>query len=129
MNATAERFDIEAHGECVILTPRGSLFEASSDEGKADCLDVLNYLDDVPVNKVVVDFGQTSDCDSSGLGFCMSLWKQLRRRNGAMALCNVSAHELATLRITKLDRLWPICSSRAEALAAVGCACLPAAGD
>lgn len=36
-----------------------------------------------------------------------------------MAICNVSAHEKEVLQITHLDHLWPICSSRSEALKAV----------
>ena len=36
-----------------------------------------------------------------------------------MAFCNVSNHEKEILQITRLDHLWPICSSRSEALAAV----------
>ncbi len=33
-----------------------------------------------------------------------------------MAFCNVSSHEQEVLRLTRLDTLWPICSTREQAL-------------
>jgi hypothetical protein len=36
-----------------------------------------------------------------------------------MAFCNVSDHEKEILQITRLDKSWPICASRSEALEAV----------
>jgi hypothetical protein len=36
-----------------------------------------------------------------------------------MAFCGVSDHEREILKVTNLDGLWPICSSREEALKAV----------
>jgi hypothetical protein len=40
-------------------------------------------------------------------------------QNGRMAFYNVSDHEKGILKVTHLDHLWPICSSRIEALKAV----------
>jgi len=56
---------------------------------------------------------------STALGFFLKLRQRVRRWNGRMALCNVSDHEKEILQITKLDHLWPISSSRIEALEAV----------
>jgi hypothetical protein len=36
-----------------------------------------------------------------------------------MAFCNLSEHEREVLTVTNLDRLWPVCGTRAEALASV----------
>lgn len=119
MNANADLFALESENETVIVTPQASMFEINGAAFAAESHDVLEYLDHLPARKVVIDFGQTADCDSSALGFCARLWKQIRRRQGALAMCNVSDNERAMMRVTKLDRLWPICASREEALAKV----------
>ena len=42
-----------------------------------------------------------------------------------MAFCNVSDREKEILQVTHLDHMWPVCSSRVEALEAVGGSCPP----
>jgi anti-anti-sigma regulatory factor len=46
-------------------------------------------------------------------------WKRVRERGGHMALCNLSENAREILRFTKLDRLWAISASRAEAMQAM----------
>jgi len=53
------------------------------------------------------------------LGFFVKHWMRVRRQNERMAFCNVSGHEKEILQFTQLSHLWPICSSRTEALKAV----------
>ena len=50
------------------------------------------------------------------LGFFVKLWKRIRKVDGSMAFCNVSAHEQEVLRVTRLDTLWPVCTSREQAV-------------
>jgi hypothetical protein len=54
------------------------------------------------------------------MGFFMKLWLRVRRCSGRMAFCNMSDHEKEILHITKADSLWSMCSSRKEALEALG---------
>jgi hypothetical protein len=67
---------------------------------------------DQPVHK-------TGSYGSTALGFFVKRWKRGTGQNGRMAFCNVSDAEKEVLGITRLDRLWPVCPSRAEALEAV----------
>ena len=67
----------------------------------------------------MLDFHKTDYYGSTALGFFLKLWTRARKRNGRMAFCNVSAHEKEILQATRLDHVWPICSSRREALEAV----------
>jgi anti-anti-sigma factor len=80
---------------------------------------ILVLLNGIGIKNVVLDFHKTDYYGSTALGFFLKLWKRVRNRNGRMAFCNVSDHENEILRITKLDHLWLICSSRVEALEAV----------
>jgi anti-anti-sigma factor len=66
-----------------------------------------------------LDFHKTGYYGSTALGFFVKLWKKVSKRKGRMVFCNVSDHEKEILQITKLDQLWPICSSKIEVLRAV----------
>jgi CPA1 family monovalent cation:H+ antiporter len=71
------------------------------------------------IKNVVIDFHRTDYYASTALIFFMRLWTRVKRGNGLMAFCNLSDHEKEILQVTKLDRLWPICESREQALQAV----------
>jgi anti-anti-sigma factor len=86
---------------------------------EAGAKEILELLNGTGIKNVVLDFGKTDNYGSTALGVFMKLWKRVSVRNGRMAFCNVSDHEKELLQITKLDHLWPICSSRSEALEAV----------
>lgn len=112
-------FETERAHDTLIVVPVVDLRELDYqriEEGSGEILDLLHSSD---IKNVVIDFHKTDYYGSTALGFFVRLWKQVRRRKGRMAFCNVSDHEKETLHITNLDHLWPICSSRVEALEAV----------
>jgi len=115
----ANIFQFERQGETIIVVPLAGLSELAYQEITAGAKDILELLDHGPARNVVLDFSRTAYYGSTALGFFVKLWKRVSKRNGRMAFCNVSDHEKETLQIMKLDDLWPICSSRREALAAV----------
>ena len=80
---------------------------------------VLNLLRSRDAPKVVVDLHQSDYITSAVLGWFLILWKRIRERNGRMVLCGLSAYALEIFKVTSLDNLWPICSSKEEALAAI----------
>ncbi len=67
---------------------------------------------------VVVDFTDASYIDSSGLGALVSLSRRLRDAGGDLRLVGLS-DELRTLfELTRLDALFPLFATRADAVAA-----------
>ena len=114
-----EIFQIERHGDTLIITPQTNLLEFEFQNIQQAAKKVLDLLDRKPTRNVVLDFHKTDFYVTSALAFFLKVWKRVRSQGGHMALCNVSTHELEVLQITKLDELWPICSSREEALRAV----------
>lgn len=111
-------FEIEQEDDTIIVVPTMNLQELDYqriEEGARKILDLLNGTD---TKAVVLDFHKTDYYGSTVLGFFLKLWKRVKSRNGRMAFCNVSDHEKEILRITGLDQLWPICSSRSKALEA-----------
>ena len=119
MDSATNVFEIERQGDTVIVTPVRNLGEFAYQEVENEAATVLSLLDKGDVKNVVLDFQKTDHYGSTALGFFIKLLKRVRSLHGQMALCHVSAHELDILRLLKLDKVWPICASRDEALAVV----------
>ena len=119
MGTTSGVFEFEQVGETLIVTPRIDLRELAYEQVEAGARDLLDLLNRASVKNVVLDFHKTDYYGSTALGFFVRLWKRVRQRGGSLAFCNISDHEKEILRVTKLDHLWPVCSSREEALQAV----------
>jgi len=112
-------FEFEQEGDTIIVVPAVDLRELEYQRIEEGARKVLDLLNGTGIKNVVLDIRKTDYYGTTALGFFMKLWKSVRRQNGGMAFCNVSDHEKEILQITKLDHLWPICSSRSEALKAV----------
>jgi anti-anti-sigma factor len=113
-------FETQRQGRTLILVPQSNLSEFDFESIEAEASDVLALIGDGVVEKVIVDFHKTDFYGSTALGFFVKIWKRVRGQGGRMAFCNVSEHEREVLRATKLDHLWPVCESRAEAEKAIG---------
>jgi anti-anti-sigma factor len=112
-------FDIERQNATLIVTPLADLRELDYQRIETGARDILDLLNGTGIRNVVLDFHKTDYCGSTALGFFVKLWKRVRMQNGRMVFCNLSDHEREVLQITSLDHLWPICSSRNDALEAV----------
>lgn len=66
---------------------------------------------------VVVDFARSPYIDSSGLGALVSLGKRLREMGGDLRLAGLNDDLRTLFELTRLDALFPLFASRADALA------------
>ncbi len=119
MTTTTGFFEIECVGDTILVTPCRDLREVEYAQIEEGAREVLGLLRDSPVKHLVMDFVRTDYYGSTALGFFVKLWKRVSKRGGKIAFCNLSDHEKEILETTRLDSLWPICASRAEALQAV----------
>jgi anti-anti-sigma factor len=117
--SAGEIFAIEEQGNTLLVVPVMDLRELDYQRIEEGAKRILDLLNAPGIQNVVLDFHQTDYYGSTALGFFTKLWKRVSEQKGRMAFCNVSDHEEEILRITHLDRLWPICSSRSEALETV----------
>ncbi len=112
-------FEVEQEGDTIIVVPTVDLRELDYQQIEEGAATILHLLSGTAIQNVVMDFHKTDYYGSTALGFFLKLWKEIRKKKGYMTFCNVSDHEKEILHMTHLDRLWPIYSSRAEALQAV----------
>jgi len=112
-------FDVEREGDILIVIPAGDLRESYYQDIEAAGGSLLERLEKSDIKGLVLDFSRTDYYGSSALGFFLRLWKRISSHGGRMALCNLSDHEREVLTVTRLETLWPIYRTRAEAVKAV----------
>jgi anti-sigma B factor antagonist len=69
--------------------------------------------------RIVVDLTDTTFLDSTALGVLIGAVKRLRSRDGRLTIVNVDDNIAKTFEITGLDQIFPISSTRAEAVKAL----------
>ncbi len=76
---------------------------------------LLKALETRPV--LVVDMGDVSYIDSSGVACLVEAYHKSRQNNGRLALARVSPAALRVLQLARLDRVFPLRDSVEAALA------------
>jgi len=109
-------FDIKRQDDVVFVIPQHDLREFEFGQIEVEGAEVLEILEKALAKNVVFDFHKTDYYGSTALSFFVKVWKRVRANGGTMAFCNVSAHEMEILELTKLNELWSLCGSRDEAL-------------
>jgi len=112
----ARIFDTEIQDATLIVAPRGNVSTLAGEDVHAELAGLLGMLQEAKVLHVVIDLEKASYFGSSMLGAMNAIWNRIRVQGGKMAVCNVSDTGLEILQISKFDTLWPICTSREEAL-------------
>jgi len=119
MDTTTHIFETEREGDTIILIPIHDLSELEFAEIESAASSLLEWIELAQVKHVVIDFCKTDYFGSTALGFFTKMWKRVKSGAGRMALCNLSEHERDILKVTHLDKLWPIYNSRQKAVETV----------
>lgn len=109
-------FSSEIDGRTLIVTPAGSVSSLAGQYFKPELDDLLEQLQGPELNNVIIDMAEVSYFGTIMLAAMNQLWRSVRQTQGRMAVCNVSTVGREILRVSGFDTLWPICSSREEAL-------------
>ncbi len=114
-----ESFDIEWHGNTVVVVPAASVESLQWDlvEQAADVVMEPLATQDVPM--VVFDLTRVSYFGSVFLALMLRCHKFLKRQGGELVLCGVNEMARELLKITALDTIWAIYDTRQEAMQAI----------
>jgi len=112
-------FEVERMGKTVVLNLRRGLQEIEFDEPPQDAFAVLELVRLRKIENIIVDCHDIDFLRSTALGFFVTLSKRIGANGGRVTFCNVSSQATKILRATKLDKIWTICGTRAEALEAI----------
>jgi anti-anti-sigma factor len=107
--------DFLIEGDIAILQLEGR-FSTGSD---AEFLRAKEGLAESGKRLVVVDCSQVPYLDSTALNFLVGLYTAAKDAGGRFALCGLNKRMREVLRITHLDEILPIYTTRESALAAL----------
>jgi anti-sigma B factor antagonist len=96
----------------VVMAVEGQLIVANRQELKQLLQDALDRGD----RRFVLDFTPTAYIDSSGLGALVSVNRKVREAGGELRLAGLNEDLRALFELTKLDTLFAIADTPAEAL-------------
>ena len=103
----------KAPNEVTLVTVEGQLIVANRHELKQIVQDAMEQ----GVKRFVIDFTSTAYIDSSGLGALVSMSKRVRQAGGDLRLAGLNEDLRSLFELTKLDTLFAIFATPAEALA------------
>lgn len=74
------------------------------------------HFEQQPSKKIVVDLDKVTYVDSSGLATLVEILKKTKGQGGSLALAGLSEKVKSLFEITKLDKLFTVCPSQADAV-------------
>jgi len=103
-------------GNALIIRPlEARLDAAAAPHFKASVVTMMEAGEET----ILLDLSEVDFIDSSGLGALVSLLKRMSPV-GKLAVCGLRSSAFNMFRLTRMDKVFPIFPSRAEALTALG---------
>ncbi|HYW32064.1 MAG TPA: STAS domain-containing protein [Gemmatimonas sp.] len=99
--------------DALVVEVDGQLVVTNRQEFKQVVLDEVEQ----GARSIVVDFARSAYIDSSGLGALVSLGKRIRESGGDLRLAGLNEDLRTLFELTRLDALFPLYATRADALA------------
>jgi anti-sigma B factor antagonist len=103
----------DAANNITVVTIEGQLIVANRQDLKQIVQDAI----DRGARRFVFDFSSTAYIDSSGLGALVSISKRVRESGGELRLAGLNEDLRSLFELTKLDTLFSISDTPADALA------------
>ncbi len=112
-------FNTCREGSVLIVSPVGNIsnFIGAIVQPEVDSL--LETIRDEDIKNVIFDLQEVPYFGSVLLGAMHSIWKRVRGESGRVVLCHVSDLGREILEATRFDLVWPIYTTRNDALAAL----------
>jgi anti-anti-sigma factor len=102
----------QTNNEAVIQSNVEKLNASNSPELKASII----HLNNLGVNKIVIDLSVTKYCDSSGLSAILVANRLCKDSNGTCVLCGLQENVFKLIQIAQLDKVLVIADDLASAV-------------
>jgi len=107
-------FDRESRGDSVVVVVRGRLDMVAAPRLREELANVVGDGG----SSVIVDLGETTFVDSSGLGAVIAGLKAARQAGGDLRICGATGQVQVALELTNLGKVFRSYASVDEALGA-----------
>ena len=117
MNQDVGLFDVQQSGSTVVITLLRNPTELASTE-LLDCDPggAIGLLESRLAENVIINCQNIDRCCSSAVGLFVKLWKRVQANGGRFVFCNLCGHLRQVVEILRLDGMWPVIDSLAEAI-------------
>ena len=119
MAAASDVFRVELVGETIVISPVGDINTLSADLLTESAEMMTDLIESHESPMVVIDLSGVPSCSSLFMSFLLRCHKAVKNRGGEMVLCGASKTMQELLALTRLDTVWAVYVTRAEALDAV----------
>ncbi len=109
-------FKLERDDDVLIVTPQGDAQGFRYHDVHQESNATLQVLDDTSLRHVIIDFGSKQVLGSIMISVVIKFCRKAGTRGGKAAFCNANPDMLEVLRTMNLERLWPYCPTREDAL-------------
>jgi anti-anti-sigma regulatory factor len=109
-------FKLERDDDVLIVIPQGDAHGFRYHEVHLESNATLQVLDDPSLRHVIIDFGSEHVLGSIMISVVIKICRKVGTRGGKAAFCNANPDMLDVLHTMNLDRLWPYCPTREDAL-------------
>ncbi len=112
-------FKLERDDDVLIVTPQGDALGFRYHDVHQESNATLEVLDDTSLRHAIIDFGSGHVLGSIIISVVIKICRKVGTRGGKAAFCKANPDMLEVLRTMNLERLWPYCPTREDALASV----------
>lgn len=91
--------------DILILRLKGELDDISVSDLR---MRITNYIDSYKIKHLVLNLGELTFLDSSGIGFIIGRYHQLRKRNGDITISNINSKIDRVIYISGLAKICKI---------------------
>jgi anti-anti-sigma factor len=102
----------------LVVAAMGPIGSLSAAEVRREAESLMAEVNAHRITKVVFDMDRAEYFGSQVLELMILVWRYLAPAKGAMFLCRLSPAAREMLQVVGLDKLWPVCESLDQALAA-----------
>ena len=112
-------FKLERDDDVLIVISQGDALSFRYHDVHQESNATLQVLDDTSLRHVIIDFGGGHVLGSIIISVVIKICRKVGTRGGKAAFCNANPDMLEVLRTMNLERLWPYCPTREDALTSV----------
>ena len=112
-------FQVERHGDVLIVVPQGAALNFQYQEVHLESNSLFRVVEEPDLRHAVIDLGSVAYVDSVIISSILRVLTKTRQGGGKAVFCSGSDEMKEILKCIKLGKLWPHFSSRDEAIQAV----------
>ena len=111
-------FTTYRQGDALVAVAQGTVGSLGAADARFEVDALLAQIHEWGLQKLVFDMGKADYFGSQMIELMIIAWRRLASDHGILALCQLSETGREVMHTVGLDKLWPVCNTLDEALAA-----------